>query len=136
MASYHEPIERTRVRAHLQLVWMLFGLVALAIVVTYSRLSPDELYHTSEEALTGGLGRALLFSNFPTSLAAIAVIGAMAAAVHAAYGNVDLASGLLVALPAIAGVVAGAALQQRVPVRVVSATFAVLLVVSAALLVV
>ena len=34
-----------------------------------------------------------------TSLAAIAIIGALAAAAHAAYGNVDLAKGLLVAAP-------------------------------------
>ena len=34
-----------------------------------------------------------------TSLAAIAIIGALAAAAHAAYGNVDLGTGLLVAAP-------------------------------------
>jgi uncharacterized protein len=36
-----------------------------------------------------------------TSLAAIAIIGALAAAVHAAYGNVDLAKGLLLASAAV-----------------------------------
>lgn len=69
-----------------------------------------------------------------TSLAAIAVIGAMAAAVHAAYGNVDLGKGVLVAAPAIAGVLAGTALQQRIPERAVAAGFVVLLLASAAVL--
>lgn len=69
-----------------------------------------------------------------TSLAAIAVIGAMAAAAHAAYGNVDLAKGLLVAAPAVAGVLAGTALQQRIPERAVAAAFVALLLASAAML--
>jgi hypothetical protein len=70
-----------------------------------------------------------------TSLAAIALIGALAAAVHAAYGNVDLGNGLLIAAPAIAGVLAGTALQQRISERAVAAAFVVLLVASAAVLV-
>jgi uncharacterized membrane protein YfcA len=69
-----------------------------------------------------------------TSLAAIAVIGAMAAGVHAAYGNVDLLKGLLVAAPAVAGVLAGTALQQRLPERAVAAGFVALLLASAAVL--
>jgi uncharacterized membrane protein YfcA len=70
-----------------------------------------------------------------TSLAAIAVIGALAAAVHGAYGNVDVWNGLLIAAPAIAGVLAGTALQQRISERAVAAAFVVLLVASAAVLV-
>lgn len=71
-----------------------------------------------------------------TSLAAIPVIAALGAALEGLHGNVDVPKGLLVGIPAIAGVVAGAALQQRVPTRAVSGIFAVLLVVSAVLLVV
>src|SRR5919204_621212 len=59
-----------------------------------------------------------------TSLAAIAVIGALAAGAHALYGNVELAKGLLVAAPAIAGVLAGTAIQQRTSERAVAAAFA------------
>jgi uncharacterized membrane protein YfcA len=70
-----------------------------------------------------------------TSLAAIAVIGALAAVAHALYGNVDLGKGLLVAAPAIAGVLAGTAVQQRVAERTVAAAFVVLLIASAAVLV-
>ena len=70
-----------------------------------------------------------------TSLAAIAVIAVWAVATHGVLGNVDVAKGLLVGVPAVAGVVAGAALQQRISPRIVSGVFAVLLVASAVALV-
>lgn len=63
-----------------------------------------------------------------TSLAAIIAIAALAAGLHGAYGNVDVLKGLLVGIPAIGGVIAGTALQQRVPERTVSILFALLLV--------
>ena len=43
--------------------------------------------------------------------------------------------GVIVGVPALAGVVVGAALQQRIPERLVAGTFAVLLIVSAAVLI-
>ena len=70
-----------------------------------------------------------------TSLAAIVLVALLGVAGHGAYGNVDVAKGLLITPPAVAGVIAGTALQQRVPERAVSAAFAVLLVASAAVLV-
>lgn len=70
-----------------------------------------------------------------TSLAAIIVIGLFAAAVQALYGNVDLGKGILIGIPAVAGVVAGTALQQRVSERAVAGAFVVLLVGSAAVLI-
>ena len=70
-----------------------------------------------------------------TSLAAIPLIAAIGAALQGLNGNVDVVKGLLVGVPAIGGVVAGTALQQRVSVRVVAGLFAALLLVSAALLV-
>jgi uncharacterized membrane protein YfcA len=71
-----------------------------------------------------------------TSLAAIVIIGAVAATAHAAYGNIVLGDGLLVAAPAIVGVLAGTSLQQRISERAVAGAFVVLLVVSAAVLIV
>ena len=62
-----------------------------------------------------------------TSLAAITGIAVFAAAAQAAYGNVDVADGLLVGLPAVGGVVAGTALQQRLSGRAISFMFALLL---------
>ena len=63
-----------------------------------------------------------------TSLAAIVAIGILATAGHGAYGNVDVPNGILVGIPAVAGVIIGTGLQQRVPERTVSLLFAVLLV--------
>lgn len=71
-----------------------------------------------------------------TSLAAIPLIAVLGAALHGLEGNVDVGKGLLVGIPAVGGVVAGAALQQRVSVRAVAGSFALLLVVSSVLLVV
>ncbi len=63
-----------------------------------------------------------------TSLAAIAVIALLATIGQGAHGNVDLGAALLVGAPAVAGVINGTALQQRLPERAVSLLFAALLV--------
>jgi uncharacterized membrane protein YfcA len=71
-----------------------------------------------------------------TSLGAIVLIAAVATLTHGAYGNVHVAKGLLVGVPAVGGVLAGTWLQQRVPPRTVSVLFALLLTASAVDLVV
>jgi uncharacterized membrane protein YfcA len=63
-----------------------------------------------------------------TSLAAIGVIAAVAAATQGVYGKVDVGRALLIGVPAVAGVMIGTALQQRVPTRAISIAFAALLV--------
>jgi uncharacterized membrane protein YfcA len=64
-----------------------------------------------------------------TSLAAIVIIALLAAALQGgAYGNVDLEKGLLLSIPAVAGVLVGTAVQQRLPQRAISFLFAALLV--------
>jgi hypothetical protein len=54
-------------------VWALLLATAVAIVVTYSRLPPQDLYNVSRSGLAGGLGRALVFLNYPAALAAISI---------------------------------------------------------------
>jgi uncharacterized membrane protein YfcA len=66
-----------------------------------------------------------------TSLAAIVVIALLAAAVQALYANVDAGEAALVGIPAIGGVIAGAAAQQRIGERTVSLLFAILLLATA-----
>jgi uncharacterized protein len=64
-----------------------------------------------------------------TSLAAIVLIGLLGAIAQGGiYGNVHLATGLLLAIPAVVGVVLGTTIQQRIPQRTVSYLFALLLV--------
>jgi uncharacterized membrane protein YfcA len=62
-----------------------------------------------------------------TSLAALGIVALLAALVQAVYGNVDAAEAGLVAVPAIVGVLAGTAAQQRVPARAISGIFSVVL---------
>ena len=54
-------------------LWALLFATAGVIVVTYWRLPPEELYVVSEEGLDAGLGRALVFLNYPVSLIAISI---------------------------------------------------------------
>jgi uncharacterized membrane protein YfcA len=64
-----------------------------------------------------------------TSLAAIVLIGLLGAIAQGGiYGNVHLVTGLWLSVPAVLGVVAGTAIQQRIPQRAVSLLFAALLV--------
>jgi hypothetical protein len=51
----------------------LLGVAAVAVLVTYVRIEPAELYHVSEEGVAGGLGRTLVLINYPIALVAIAV---------------------------------------------------------------
>jgi uncharacterized protein len=66
-----------------------------------------------------------------TSLGAIVVIGILGAFAQGLYGNVHVATGLLLSVPAIGGVLLGTAIQQRIPQRTVSLLFAALLVILA-----
>jgi uncharacterized membrane protein YfcA len=70
-----------------------------------------------------------------TSLAAIGLIAVFGSLVQGLFGNVDVLKGVLIGIPAVGGVIVGTTLQQRVPGRALSAIFAALLVVSAALII-
>jgi uncharacterized membrane protein YfcA len=66
-----------------------------------------------------------------TSLGAIVLIAAAAMLTQGAYGNVHVDDGILVGVPAVAGVLVGTAAQQRVDPRTVSLLFAALMVATA-----
>lgn len=68
-----------------------------------------------------------------TSLLAIIIVATYAVVGHAIFGSVDVVKGVLIGIPAIGGVVAGTALQQRLEDRVLSGMFAVLMIVIAAM---
>jgi hypothetical protein len=61
------------------IVWALFAAFAVATFATYSRLPPDELYHTSGRGIEAGASRVLVFLGYPFSIVAIA-LAAIAAA--------------------------------------------------------
>ena len=70
-----------------------------------------------------------------TSLLAIMIIGAYGTIAQAIYGNMHPANAAILGFPAMAGVVAGAAIQQRIPQRLVAVLFAALLIATAAKLI-
>lgn len=63
-----------------------------------------------------------------TSLGAIAVTATAGVVTYAVHGDVEPIYAALVGVPATGGVLAGTALQQRLPVRTLSYLFAALLV--------
>ncbi len=65
--------QRARLR-EIWLVWLLFGLSAVAVLETYWRLPPRELWKVSNEGFVGGAGRAFVFLSFSAALAAIGVL--------------------------------------------------------------
>jgi hypothetical protein len=75
----------------------------------------------------------ILGAGFPTrtamatSLAAIALISLVGAVTYALHGEVKPGAAAVIGLPAVAGAVAGAALQQRLETRTLSFAFAALL---------
>jgi hypothetical protein len=55
-------------------VWAVWGLTTLATLVTYARIDPEQLYNVTGSGLRGGLSRALVHSNWPVALVAIATV--------------------------------------------------------------
>ncbi len=55
-------------------VWGFLGAVTAAIVVTYWRIPPAELYHVTGSGAGGGFGRALVFLNFSAALVVLPLI--------------------------------------------------------------
>ena len=62
-----------------------------------------------------------------TSLAAVALISLVGAATYWLHGEIKPAAAAVIGLPAVAGVVVGAAVQQRLANRTLSFAFAALL---------
>ena len=100
-------------------VWLLYALVGLATAVTYARVPPEQLYHVSESGLAGGLGRTLVYLNFPVAIAALAVLPVVLDRLGAAASNrlllslVGGAAVVLCAATAIPGVVDQADLDAK-----------------------
>jgi uncharacterized membrane protein YfcA len=62
-----------------------------------------------------------------TSLAAVVVISLVGAVTYALHGEVKPGAAAVIGVPAVAGAVAGTALQQRLATRTLSVAFAALL---------
>src|SRR5215218_5070884 len=60
--------------AELWVVWLLFGLTAVAVFETYWRIPPRDLWKVTSTGFVGGAGRAFVFISFSAALAAVAVV--------------------------------------------------------------
>ena len=96
-------------------VWALLAAVAVATTVTYARIPTSELYHVSVGGLAGGLGRALVYVNFPVALIAVGMLPFLLARLPAtrAVRAVAAASLVLCAFIAVPGVVDQADLDAK-----------------------
>jgi hypothetical protein len=111
------------------LVWAVFGVVALAVLVTYARLPAGDLYNVDEEGLTGGAGRALVFLNYPVALVAIAVLVVVADRLRTPAASVlAVVAAVLCAAVAWPGVVEQSDLDGRLLNAVPAAGVAVAIV--------
>jgi hypothetical protein len=107
-------------------VWCLFALDAVAILVTYSRLPPESLYHTSGGGLEGGVSRALVFVGFPVALVAVPIAWIAAARLQTRLAvAVATAATVLCATVGVPGVIDQADLDAR-PVNALAAIGALL----------
>lgn len=103
-------------------VWILFAVVAVAVLVTYARVPLRELYNVDEGGLAGGAGRALVFSNYPAALMAIGVLPLVAARLRRRWATwTAVAAGVLCTVVVWPGVVD----QDDLDARLVNAVPAV-----------
>jgi len=79
-------------------VWILYGAVAVVMLITYSRLPAETFYNVSGEGLAAGAGRVLVFLNYSTALVAIALLAVVGDRLR---GRLALVAGLAVALCAV-----------------------------------
>jgi hypothetical protein len=87
-------------------VWVLLGLVALAVCITYARIPSADLWNVSVGGVRGGLGRALVVLNFPAGLAAIPIAALAADRLRTRWADVlAVVAVLLCLVMAVPGVV-------------------------------
>jgi hypothetical protein len=122
-----------RDRFELAAVWTLVAVVAVEILVTYSRLPWNELYHVTGSGFEGGTSRALLFLNFPAALIAIAVLLYLLDRIH---GEVEHGLALFAIVLCAAVFWPGVVDQAKLDARPVNAFAAVGVVLAFALTVV
>jgi hypothetical protein len=102
-------------------VWALFASCWAAVLVTYSRFPADELYAVTGSGLEGGASRLLVFLNFPTALAAIALVAVVYERLPGRALRVLAVAAILLCLPVFwPGVVSQSHLDAR-PVNAVAA---------------
>jgi hypothetical protein len=55
-------------------VWIIWGVVAATVFVTYARLPSSDFYNVTGSGVTGGAARVLVLAGWPIALTAVAVL--------------------------------------------------------------
>lgn len=119
--SWVALLSRRSVPRELIAAWLLYAVTTTAVFITYARLPAHQLYNVTGSGLTGGASRALVFINFPTALAAIAIVAVVFERLpHWAWRGAAIASVGLCATIFWPGVVNQSDLDAR-PVNAISA---------------
>jgi hypothetical protein len=96
------------------IVWALFAVVAVEVFVTYARLPPEDLYHTSGTGIEAGASRVLVFLGYPMSIVVIALAPIAAARLGTRRAALVAAgAGILCASIVFPGVIDQANLDAR-----------------------
>lgn len=89
----------------LYVLWALYALAAIAVVETYWRIPPHELWKVHDSGAVGGFGRSLVFLSFSPALAAIAIVAVDVDRLDTRLADVlGLVAGVLCASVALPGV--------------------------------
>lgn len=88
-----------------RLVWVPLGLVGAAIAATYARVPVERLYHVDVGGVAGGLGRAVVFLDWPCAFVALGVLPLAAARLGARGRLLAAVAAILCAAAAWPGVV-------------------------------
>jgi hypothetical protein len=105
---------RSRLSDPVAIVATLLALDALAVLVTYSRVPPEELYNVSRSGIGGGLSRLLVLLCFPDALIAIGALAAVWHLLPPRVGRLAWIAVILCAVVAVPGVVDQDDLDARV----------------------
>jgi hypothetical protein len=94
-------------------VWSLLAVVAVEVLVTYTRLPAEELYHVTGNGFEAGLSRVLVYLNFPVALIGLAIVSVSFVRLSRRARTVAAAGALLCTPVFYPGVVSQAHLDAR-----------------------
>jgi hypothetical protein len=112
-------------------IWLVVTILTLAVLITYSWVSPADLYHVSRGGFLGGLSRVLVHLNYPVAFLSIGLAGfswarlvslpgVLSPVAHRLVGALTLLSVILCLVAAAPGVVEQSDLDAK-PINVVPA---------------
>lgn len=101
-------------------VWLLLAIMGVAVVVSYTRLPPEELYNVTRSGLPGGLSRLLVDLNFPDAIIALGILAVVWPQLPRPAAPFAIAAAVLCLVVVVPGVVDRSDLDAK-PINVLPA---------------